>query len=1044
MDLEEIVPYVCSGPSMKVGYGIASSDMYAAGNVPITQSGIHKSPINIDHHQIVCEFESTQNLTAMEIDWLPGLMPGAFQVLFSEGSSEEWIPATNLINKIAHQHNGVGNYVQQSTDTDALFFRRMLLMKKIKLNMLHPLSPLKQIGIRKIHFFTSSTSGALVNRFVVPNNSMAFFVNSDNPTEGEEVSVYELSKILYLCDGRELFVWRRDFALVHVNSGMCVGTDQNMKIVLRRCSTNDPQFALRKDAKTGCWHFTGISNHCITAQNTTNSKPQNFIDQDTSIIASSKLDDMHTEKQINTGAPEPYISKPGDETVNITINFGYFSGKVENKKIDTIVIEFGVPPESVTTFVRHSQGSWELFNKTVKPDGLTSIKGNWVYGASVLLVFNNLSESPDLNNQKVVSIRRIYISDDSMQLRLTPCSDSDINKKQFDFEPLPRLSQNYCRENDLQKRLANDAHNLALQNFKKLTALNKPFEQLRNMVDLMENKMEEEKQNMSNQFDAQMTNYFTKELDVITNPLFFEICDQYGAADQLTNNNLENTPSYGDPERPASSCYEIKRQLKYPESGFYWIQNECAKTPVKMLCDFSSDPSKVFDYLILPTTIGDQTINTELIEGPEQVRGMCANYGLEPVEIIAPVQLSRIKNLAVAQGIPISQNNVIPIGFNFTCRLRGCQKFTYNSINSHNSSDLRKFANITEGFTTNENTDFVGINDPFSSDLVILGNKHMSALVCSSNHSSANFEDKRTKNIGENDTLDKLSYMFKPGNQYLVRCSSYIRTGKSQTDDIQTDGGKFNSDKKICAAARSQGLISESGGKFELKVSISSLLNEVFTRTSKKQFTVTKYYPVCPGNIGTNTNFIQVPFQFSFIEASAVSAFSKDAPRIHKLMSEMTPEELKDYLDWTAFNGKPGYTPPLLDTPVPNSSAAPVAAPAASPAVSPAAPVTEPTNPLNPLAAPANPTNTSLPGNLGTNNLLTGTNNPTNNIAGRPPYADLGNPQGWTPTTPQQREGIANGYGAQGELNQFEANRTGSPYMKDGVGYDSNGKLTFN
>ena len=82
-------------------------------------------------------------------------------------------------------------------------------------------------------------------------------------------------------------------------------------------------------------------------------------------------------------------------------------------------------------------------------------------------------------------------------------------------------------------------------------------------------------------------------------------------------------------------CSQIKEVFTNKFSGYFWIKSECQKTPLRVYCDF--DIGKGVFYAYLGKTLVKEYVKE--INSLEKAQYFCAKIGLEPLEVIRPVQI---------------------------------------------------------------------------------------------------------------------------------------------------------------------------------------------------------------------------------------------------------------------------------------------------------------------------------------------------------------------------------------------------------------------
>lgn len=236
-----------------------------------------------DHWEAVFAFP--QKLDCFEIIWL--LPPERFRIYFKLEDGAKYIPLTELIEKYQKIENGKNKNRDTVSLTDAFVFHKPIFAKRIRIAMNKPVRQ-GTFSIEYVKFYEKRTVVMIRNQMILQNRQMCFWCNNPDPREYDKIELIDCVEAVQLGDNRELWVYYTDKTLRHYISHMCMGFDDKMQIVMRKCIENDPNFKVLVNSD-GTLTFEGFEDKLISA-NTQNRVGQNFVTPQTEISVSSQAD----------------------------------------------------------------------------------------------------------------------------------------------------------------------------------------------------------------------------------------------------------------------------------------------------------------------------------------------------------------------------------------------------------------------------------------------------------------------------------------------------------------------------------------------------------------------------------------------------------------------------------------------------------------------------------------------------------------------------------------------------------------------------------
>jgi hypothetical protein len=243
-----------------------------------------------DHWEAI--FQVPTKLDAFEIKWINP--PERFKIFFKMDDGSKYIPLTQLIEKYKKINNGKISDKNSVSLSDAFIFHKPIFAKRLRISMNKPIKQ-DTFGIQLVAFYEKRTTVLVRNTQIFPDIQMCLWVNDQKPKENDRVVVYSCIDALELGDNRELWVVYTDRTIRHFISRMCLGFDDNMDIVLKKCVDFDPTYRIL--VKTdGTLVYEGYEDKVIAAE-TQNTAGHNFVNRQTEITVSSQADNTVYRKE---------------------------------------------------------------------------------------------------------------------------------------------------------------------------------------------------------------------------------------------------------------------------------------------------------------------------------------------------------------------------------------------------------------------------------------------------------------------------------------------------------------------------------------------------------------------------------------------------------------------------------------------------------------------------------------------------------------------------------------------------------------------------
>lgn len=803
-------------------------------------------------------FDKPTKISKIVIDWKNA--PKKFKIFFNYDSTKsEYIPATPNYSKYDH----VTQFATKSSKNalsleNTIIFNRPILAKQIKIAMSEPINN-SFFAINSVSFYEMTNHIIIKNEVLLKNTQLCLFVNSNKIKVGEIVEAYSCLEAVGIGNNNEIFIQDINKSIRHMNSGLCLGFNKASELALTKCSKYAPPFTLQTRSDLSLF-FTGYPNKCLVID-ITNKSNVNFISPLTEVITTSDLDNSYSRKNLINDGETYWHSAPGDPKVTLQILFGKTStGEIESKKIDMIKLEWIREPKEFSVYTWNKGQTWilrQMFKDNESKQSEIPLYG--VEAAGLMLVLKKSNNQADLADLPAYALKSVFVGADTYKVKFEECNAYSEKSKTFDFEP-----QLFFQNPNTKK--ANDEFNTLTVSFEKVLSLYKQIKEKWSYISAIKEHMSQYKkhfdviQSKQNNIIQTVYNFQSTQLNVVENKAFETLAKKYNNP-TIPNSSSQYEP-YGSEDNPALDCFSIKKEHSSAENGFYYIKNECYANVLKVYCDFTSYGTAI-DYYIY----GDP--NEDLaymkIQNYDTIRLRCAQKGLFPIEIKNEAMVSTIKTILKEEGFNMSENQVVPLGYDYGCDNGQC-KGMYKSMNNINTAPINAiFSQMNESIESGKTMIGIGYGDGFKK--FDPNKEKITALICSTNRFGKNSASITVKNISCGMNVRSNKNIFKNGSSVLVNCPSNC----SPNEGAVYGTGIFMEDSSVCLSAIHFGEITSKGGKFFVKVvngtpkftssNGNGILSKDFVnfRKQRKGFFITKYKPKCPlDNYEGHSSFLEL------------------------------------------------------------------------------------------------------------------------------------------------------------------------------------------
>lgn len=796
----EIIPKSAKAHTyFKWGFLMWSTMSYLPENAISTHQNHWQSSKNVKDDYWEAIFSFSQKIDQILIKWKNP--PKNFKIFYQQNSFTKYLPATNI-------------YTIKSNDEliHSINFHIPIIAEKVRIVLNTPFNN-KYFAINKVFFYQKEHTMMIINNNINLDNNqedqLCFYINNDTPQINSLVEAYSCSKVLMHYTNNELFRFdNTNHYIIHINSNLCLSLSKSNDIVLNKCNTST-QIIIKEEGKIS---FKVLPENYIFINK---EKFVNFLTYENCKLetTSTAMGYIYRKENVIYNDDSYWMSSPGEEKVSFIISFN------NEKIIEIIRISWLRPAKKFKIYTKEKQGDW-VARREIKDneDEINVITLIDVKAEGVMIKMEESFHNSDIGYASSYAIKEIFCGYNGYKLGYVEKKKTNEHKMIFDFVPQYNVKYTTISNKstinmlkyyeEILKIYKNVYHNN--NEIKEVKELNQQLIKMLHIIENHENFIIEK--------------YLTFYQAVIAN------------TNIKMNNNMKSSLTTGTLDSPGTSCLEIKEKNSFIQSGFYYIQPECyTQSPIKVYCDFSSYGQAV-DILIYND---DNSPNTDIsylgINDYKDIKDKCGYYGLYPIEIKNNKMIESIYKIMNKLGFNMNSGYIVPLGYTYD------KDKKYSSINSINSKEFFISKN-------KENFPYTGFAYGKTLDTFDISNKHINALICSSN----NFEkttDKSVAKISCGMKMKNNDSIFHSNVDLIILCPAKC---KSSSKEIQLINGiYYDNSISICEAAIHSGAIwKDKGGKFIL-------------RKIKENYIIKKYYPKCP-KLEVNKSFT------SFIETEAL------------------------------------------------------------------------------------------------------------------------------------------------------------------------------
>jgi hypothetical protein len=599
---------------------------------------------------------------------------------------------------------------------------------------------------------------------------------------------------------------------------------------------------------------------------------------------------------------------PGQKKVTIQIPFGrethgQFTGQNATKKVEEITINWVRQPKKFMLYTWRPGFSWTLRETFINyKEKITQISLYSEEISAIMIEIEDGYEVPEYNSQIAYAIRSIYIGYNALPIKLVPCLAVEKKYKLFDFDKqhdvqLPNTNDYISEKAKLSitfEKVVADYHKIKanLLYIKKAKAQAQgAFDKLGKFVNGDFKKAMEKLKNFKNDLHSLQNSQFEKTFKTLANG----------------KNNISHNVKIGTKENPAENCLHLKHNNPNIISGFYYIQPECAKIAIRVFCDFAlfDEAVDIFVFNDGNSEIANADLSYLQIKDENSVRYQCARYGFEPLQINNESTIQRINHLLVSMGYNMNQG-VVPLGYDYDCAGNKCNE-NFKSLNGKETPSINTFFTNNMQNNTNNKDDiakstFAGLGSNFGGMTMFKPNtKRIMALICSTNQTKVYIS--KFLRLSCDASMDNNIYKFKLGVDVSVSCPK-----KCQQSEGKVNGSSlFDGSSSICKAAIQKGLITNEGGKVNVRLMRSNLTSRIDNESnSDHKFVLFKYVKDCPvdrlkllSGISQESSFTEQEISEGLLDNDPVDILNAES-----LLEQMVDPEVIQY-----NQNNPSYDP---------------------------------------------------------------------------------------------------------------------------------------
>jgi hypothetical protein len=729
-----------------------------------------------DEIKLKFEFESSVRLSGIWLHW--AYAPGEFRIQYSNTLSTDSfrdifpkkfrfsIEKGNLVWWKKILSNPLTRWHHKSFD-DRINLDHPVFAKYIIMTLRIPVN--KYFGLYKIEFYRKIKSVVILkNKITGFNNNICMLLANGDYIQGTPLIARDCIDALSFGDNRDLFILHSNGFITSFNAvNRCIQSDSKLNVNLEDCATSENY----KDERHK-WNveYTGLirSVKDPTTCLAVSVSDDNFIRTKDMIVTSSstEIDNTHApEYAVNYFTENYWASEVTENDVIYNISFR------DNLSftIKSIKLQWKFPAKNFQIIGMLSEGNFrEFFSIENNRDTITEhfLVDAEVKGLKIIMK----EASMRFEGKNIYAIINIYLNISGKYVIREKCSEMIDDVNLWEIEDI-----NYTDiHNGLKFKKENSNLNKNIELLKKVQKL---FGEIpKQLLGLMEdsvtidNKLKEVDEKMS-YIKSQMVSF-----ESILNTL----------GDKLSTNNVVGVNYLF----PAMDCVHIKIAFPHKRSGMYWIKNECMHKPIKTYCDFSRKGYAMDIYFLKFDEEGkNQENNFSLLKKDStshdyilEIRRMCANIGLQPLEIKNIRILRLMKFLLEFHNMNFGKDNILifPIGFDYGIKFNGKKQNSgiFNSLNKKNSVDIKKLGEDEQKKLSNSSEEEKELN-VFMDILTQENNKKGNLLAFSSDNNIifTKFKDKIITGIAcsSNEEI-QIDQNIKYNNHKEIKCDTSFKS----------------------------------------------------------------------------------------------------------------------------------------------------------------------------------------------------------------------------------------------------------------------------
>lgn len=636
-------------------------------------------------------------------------------------------------------------------------------------------------------------------------------LNNGVASYGQEITVRNCIEAIEQGDARELFILQNNMQITSYNENFCIESsdgviEETSHIHLQNCrliisSTNDGREKWLLDTK-GFMKIYKNTNKCLTIKG--NEIELQTLSSTVVSVSSVMNDGQHEGNQGISSAEDSYwASMPGSETAEYKLIFPGATVKEIVIKWKYIAAQYEVSC--------YMNGYWRSFaSKKDNEDQEVKINigSKFISGIRVLML--KAADDAKFNDKVIYGISSLKVKTGSKAVHLKDCENegaSQLNKwfvddaNFVDIATAPKLIYEFQKLYETSNRLLDLVHKVMLwppkiqMMVEKAKLLATEIAKIDSEIGSIDLKLQ--------QFKAQ------------------------NLAEESSGKKDSGLGSLGSSSmRPASSCAYIKQLFPYKMTGYYWIQPDCAKVPIRVFCDYSNSETGI-DYVYYGG-LGDSVIKNK-IKSLNDVKYYCSKLGLYPVELKNKVQILLIQHYLTDIGVNLQSKGFIPMAMDYGCEKQACTG-RFSSLSSRTSQDVTEPLTgmidtqnlLTQDFSKQLNekpNDLIGFGLSKTGTMTAKfqgGKIPIKGILCSTNNEKGDNTnnwikaDCNTKPRGDNNFDGEINTNIK-----VICPTGCLSTGSGKVVGTEV----FTDDSSVCKAAIHNGALSaEKGGKIEIGI----------------------------------------------------------------------------------------------------------------------------------------------------------------------------------------------------------------------------------